>query len=242
VFAGGWTLEAAEAICARRVPRDDVLTTWLGWSISRWCSSKARTAWRGTVCSKRCASSLPSNWARRRKDGVVRDRHLDWCLALAERADVELTGPLQSEWLEVLEREHDNLRSALRWSIASGSLEKALGLAVACSYFWEIRGHRYRSEGRRWLEEALAASAVVSPTGRARARYWAGIFAAEQYDFDGATAIDASLQVWLEIGNNRGIAESQLGLGIMFRDLGEYARAEDVLADSLPGRAPPPIV
>src|SRR5204863_721704 len=112
----------------------------------------------------------------------------------------------QSEWLDVLEREHDNVRAALQWSLHSGSVEHALALAVACSYFWQIRGHRYRSEGRRWLEDGLAASHAAHTSARARARasYWAGTFAAEQFEFDTATdQLAASLELWRSLGNER---------------------------------------
>jgi DNA-binding CsgD family transcriptional regulator len=167
---------------------------------------------------------------------AVRDRHLDWYLELAERADGDLIGPRQTTWLEVLEREHDNVRAALRWSLESGAIEKTLRLAVACSYFWQIRGHRYRTEGRRWLEDALAAPAITTTTvpARARALYWAGTFAGEQLDFGTATAhLEASLHLWRELDNAGGIAEVQLGLGIVLRDTGDYAAAERLLQQSL---------
>src|SRR5262249_19820186 len=118
------------------------------------------------------------------------DRHLAWALELAERAAPALSGPDQNWWLATLEREAANLRGALRWSVPATPVragtgagaaaeaghdsggpvaELALGggraaaglrLAVASAYFWEIRGHLYRSEGLRWLEEILAAHAL----------------------------------------------------------------------------------
>ena len=85
----------------------------------------------------------------------MRDNHLAWYVELAERADFNLTGPGQAASLAVFDREQDNVRAALGWSLDAGSLEAGLRLANACAYFWEIRGHRYRAEGRGWLEQLL---------------------------------------------------------------------------------------
>jgi non-specific serine/threonine protein kinase len=105
---------------------------------------------------------------------VVRGRHRDWFLALAERAAPELHRSDQLAWLERLEAEHDNLRAALEWC---ASEENGVGhprsgwtdlrLAGALWRFWQIRG--YWAEGRQWLEEALSRGAHAPPALRARA-------------------------------------------------------------------------
>ncbi|HEX6655691.1 MAG TPA: LuxR C-terminal-related transcriptional regulator [Candidatus Limnocylindria bacterium] len=92
--------------------------------------------------------------------------HAHYFLALAERAAARLRGPDQRAWFFRLEREHDNLRAALRWLLdqddqhgpdganAAAEQETGLRLAAALGYFWGQRG--YHAEGRHWLEEALA--------------------------------------------------------------------------------------
>ncbi len=78
-------------------------------------------------------------------------------LALAERADHELRGPDQRVWFLRLEREHDNLRAALRWLLDQDDEAErvaSLRLAGALGWFWAMFG--YHAEGARWLEEALA--------------------------------------------------------------------------------------
>jgi len=93
---------------------------------------------------------------------AARRAHAHYYLELAERAAPALRGPDQRTWHFRLERESDNLRAALRWSLdqvrpdgteAVAEPEAGLRLSGALGYFWYVRG--YHSEGRRWLEEAL---------------------------------------------------------------------------------------
>src|SRR5947207_760093 len=83
---------------------------------------------------------------------LVARAHAAHFLALAEEAEPNLTGEQRAEWLDRLEREHDNLRAALRSSIGAGDAPTALRLSGALWRFWHFRGHL--SEGRAWLAEA----------------------------------------------------------------------------------------
>ena len=88
---------------------------------------------------------------------VTRQAHALYYLAMAEKAEPELGGLQQAVWLERLEREHENLRAAMQWSLESGEdghhREMALRLGGALRLFWIVRGHW--SEGRNFLERAL---------------------------------------------------------------------------------------
>jgi tetratricopeptide (TPR) repeat protein len=111
----------------------------------------------------------------------VRRRHGDWAVALAERAGPELFGPGQSEWLDRLEGEHDNLRAALEWSAESGAVEAGLRIGAAIWRFWHIRG--YLREGRERLERLLARPEAAAGTSvRARALDAAGVLASTTGD------------------------------------------------------------
>jgi predicted ATPase/DNA-binding CsgD family transcriptional regulator len=92
--------------------------------------------------------------------------HARYFLELAERAAPELVGPTQRAWFLRLEREHGNLRIALRWLWGHGENESALRLAGALGYFWEVRG--YLQEGQQTLEEAIARVPDADPRLRAR--------------------------------------------------------------------------
>ena len=117
-------------------------------------------------------------------------------------------------WLARLEREHDNLREALRWSLRAGAdAAQALRLAGTLARFWIVHGHL--SEGRQWLDEALAASGGTGAE-RARALEGAGLLAEGQGAYEDATRLlDASLALWREVGDQAGAARALASLGIV---------------------------
>jgi len=94
----------------------------------------------------------------------IRERHADYFVELAERATPELEGGGQIEWLERLEREHDNIRVALAWLLEHGRPEGTARLSSAIWLFWVVRGHA--GEGQMWLQRALASGRL---TGSERA-------------------------------------------------------------------------
>jgi hypothetical protein len=101
----------------------------------------------------------------------VRRAHAGYYLALAEEAEPNLATAEQMRWLDRLEREHNNLRAALRFSLQSEDVKSTLRLGGALWRFWYVRGHL--SEGRRWLEQALALGGG-EPSLRARVLGGAG--------------------------------------------------------------------
>jgi len=235
-FAGGWSLEAAEAVCAGNGLQADEIVDRLARLVRQ---SLVLVEGQEMVARYGLLETLRQYGAERLdaagEGAAVRDRHLAWFTDLAQRADAEFNGPHQGDWLAVLEREHGNARAALRWALDSGAVEECLVLATAHGYFWEIRGHRFRTEGRHWLDEALAAPApAVAPPVRAKALYWSGTFALEQFDFPAAVGpLEESLRLCQQLGDDRGTAEALMGLGAVAREQGDYARAEDLLTRSL---------
>jgi tetratricopeptide (TPR) repeat protein len=111
----------------------------------------------------------------------IKRAHAQYFLTLAEVAFPELRGPEQLEWLERLEVEHDNMRAALSWASQRKEAQMALRLGGALWLFWFVRG--YHSEGRRWLQEALAIDERGSPDSRAMALAGVGWLAYQQGDF-----------------------------------------------------------
>jgi len=216
VFAGGFTLEAAEGICSggdvEPVDVLDLLTRLVEKSlvIVQAQDGPSRYQLQETVRQYGLGRLLESGEVE-----TVRRRHRDYYLELTELAEPEILGPDQLIWLDRLETEHDNLRAALEWSErAQDDTEAGLRLATALWWFWQVRG--YISEGRRWLEGALAATADRPSSSRTKALPRAGFFAWLQGDHQRASALsDESLRQSRESGDKRGEALSLLVLGFV---------------------------
>jgi tetratricopeptide (TPR) repeat protein len=127
---------------------------------------------------------LPARSSRSAEAEEIKRVHAEYFLTLAEEAEPELKGSQQKTWLERLEAEHDNMRAALSWASVRNEAELVLRLAGVLSWFWWMRGHY--SEGRRWLEEALAIEGLGSPESRAMVLAGVGALALDQGDLDRA--------------------------------------------------------
>lgn len=178
---------------------------------------------------------------------IVRQAVAAFYLQLAKEAEAKLPGPQQVVWLERLEREHDNLRAALQWSLeqaesaqSSGDegqgeqrAEMALRLAGALGWFWWVHGHW--SEGRTFLERALAArkSSVPSPAS-AKALFAAANLAFVQSDYERTAALsEGSLALYRKLGDKRGIALSLYPLGNVAWMRGDLAAARELKEEAL---------
>ena len=233
VFMGGWTLEAAEAICTDEgIEEDEVLDLLTGLVdkslvIVEDQNGEARYSFLETVRQYSRDKLLESGGAT-----VLRNRHLEWYLELAERAEPELIGPDQAEWMDRLELEHDNLGAALGWSLGGEESEKGIRLAIALGEFWYTRC--YLSDGQRWLEEALSMNSSAPATIRAEALYWAGFFAYCLGESRKAfTLEEESLALFRDLGDQKGIAQSLFLLGLAARGRGDFERGEGLLKESL---------
>jgi len=168
---------------------------------------------------------------------VIQQAHAAYYLRLAEEAEPELEGPQQSVWLDRLEREHDNLRAALQWALERGEAEEsrgemALRLGGALRRFWRTRGHL--SEGRTYLERALAGSGGVAASVRAKALQAAADVALNQSDYArGETLCKESLVLCRELKDRRGIAFSLRLLGWAVWNSGDPVTARSLMEEAL---------
>jgi predicted ATPase/DNA-binding SARP family transcriptional activator/TolA-binding protein len=276
VFAGGWTLDAAEAVCAEGI---GVLGYWgVGVVPSPHCAAnreeKAATAsaqypipqhpipntqhpsdvldlLASLVDKSLVVAEEQKGVTRYRLLETVREyaveklqesgeterikaRHRDWFLALAEVAEPQLRGSEQQEWLDRLEREHDNLRTALAWCAEEeAGVEAGLRLAGALGPFWNTRGHL--TEGRNHLQRALERRGVQPyKQMRAQALRWAGSMARYQGDYERARAlIEESLDLCNEMQDSSGIAQATGILGALAVQQSDYDRARRLLEECL---------
>jgi tetratricopeptide (TPR) repeat protein len=166
------------------------------------------------------------------------DRHLfadsrRWICSRAEGRVLEVavgTG-LNLAWLERLDRELGNLRVALRWSLDSAAPEVALALGGSLGRFWYVRGHV--AEGRRWLEEALEASAGADSSDRARALRVAAMLANYVGDLDSAELLAAgALALSAKLLDERGTAASLAALALAARSRGRYEECRRAYTES----------
>ncbi len=124
------------------------------------------------------------------------------------------------------------MRAALQWALEGGDAASGMRLAAALWQFWERRG--LFSEGRGWLERLLEAGQAAPAAARAPALLHAGQAAAIQGDHTHASElIEASIQLYQQIGDTQGVAEAMTSLGIARRDLGDYPRATVLLEVAL---------
>lgn len=174
-------------------------------------------------------------WERLLESGeaeTTQERHALYFLALSEKAEQELRGPQQVEWTRLLEAEHDNIRAALKWSLAHGQADLTLRIGAALLAFWKTRGHL--TEGRSWLESALARSDSAMTRERARGLMAAGTLAATQGDLVWARGLlERSLELFREMGDAGSILEALRNLGNELRHQGDFPTAYEVLAEGL---------
>src|SRR5215217_881535 len=186
VFSGGRTLEAIDAICDAE--GDLPVDAFEG--VSSLVDKSLLRQEEGPGGEPRFVMLETVHEFAREKLGQsaeaeeIKRLHAEYFLTLAEEAYTELKGPDQLEWLERLEAEHDNMRAALSWASERKEAEVALRLGGALWRFWLLRD--YHSEGRRWLQEALAIDGRGSPGSRAMALAGAGWLAENQGDLDPA--------------------------------------------------------
>lgn len=240
VFSGGFALEAAEAVCA-----DGDASPWATFETLSSLLDKSLVATAGAFDEPRYrmletvrAYGLERLAASGEEEGV-RARHARFYLRVAEEIEPHGNTPERAGWLGRLERELDNLRAALSWSVGGGDPggdpETGLRLAGALFWLWFHRG--YWTEGRRWMEEALAGDDPVGtlPTlGRAKNLAGAGGIACSQGDYVNAyPMLEEAAELWHELGEEPAVSHAALYLYVAVFGLGEVERAEKLARESL---------
>jgi predicted ATPase len=239
LFVGGCTLETAEAVCAVLSDGDgagpvlDGVASLIDKSLLQHTEQEEEPRLRLLETIREYG--LEALAASGEMEATQR-AHALYYLALAEEAESELEGPQQVRWLQRLEREHDNLRAALRWSLEQGeagySMEMALRLGGALGGFWRARGPF--SEGRTFLERSLTGSKGIVSATRAKSLLAATMLAIYLGDMDRAESLaQESLALSRELGDTWGIAYSLLllGRGAWFR--GDFPAARPLLEEAL---------
>ncbi|HUG15262.1 MAG TPA: tetratricopeptide repeat protein [Thermomicrobiales bacterium] len=238
VFAGEWTLEAAELVCAGDGIAEREVLTLLAQLVDK-SLLEARAG--GSEARYHLLVTIRQYAAERhaaRGDAAahtLQRRLADYCVQLAEAAGTGLLGAEQGAWLERLELELDNLRAALDWCERTGELERQLRIAASLVRMWWIRG--YANEGRRWLEGALRIAEQqpgFDPGVRARALQAAGNLARMQGEIELAQQhLETCLVLQREHGDPSELAHVLNYLAALLGVRGDLPRAIELAQEGL---------
>ncbi len=231
VFAGGCTLEAVEAVCDAEGSGAvlERVSSLVDKSLLRRLDSEAGTR---LVVMDTLREYAWERLQASEETGATQRRHSEYFLAELEASEGDVIGPLQRAWLERWEREHDNLRAALRWARDSGSREIGLRLGGMMWRLWLLHGHL--NEGRAWLESMLASSEEVPAEVRARAVRGMAALTVEQHDLEAAARwCESGLGLYRELGDEPGVGDMLNSLGTIARLQGDYARSRCFYEESL---------
>jgi predicted ATPase/transcriptional regulator with XRE-family HTH domain len=212
VFAGGCTLEAAEIVAALDEPIDGLegLTALLDASLLQVAESGDEPRYNMLATIREFALERLGESG---EEPRVRDRHVEFYLAVVGWGDPDVADNGDPAWLNQIEREHDNMRAALAWSREKGDHDMLLRLAGSLVVFCYDRG--LLSEGRRWLDQALATPPDdAAPQPRAWALMMSGMLASVSGETErAAERLTEGFAWWERSGDAYGsmIARSLLG-------------------------------
>jgi predicted ATPase/DNA-binding XRE family transcriptional regulator len=233
VFAGGWTLEAAEFVCNC----DEMETNRVSEGLIQLVEKSLVIVDQGSVSAGRYhlldtirqyaheKLSEAGEWM------AVRDRHLEYFLGLAEVAEPELTGPGQVTWLKRLNAELDNIRAALEWSLKQ---DTQVGLRLASALMRHWPAHSF-NEGVDWLSQLLRQPAA-SLRNTVRARGLTALGWLNNRQSEGARAepfARESLALYRELGDQHGVAFALFILGDALCEQDDFAAGRPLVFESL---------
>jgi non-specific serine/threonine protein kinase len=233
-FAGGWTLEAAEAVASPGGELGRDLLEVLGSLVDKSLIHRHPTA--SEAVRFRMLETIREFGAEQLDSAgeaeATRQRHASFFLEAAEAAEPHLRELQQKRWLDELELDHDNLRAVLRGSIQGGDASPGLRLVAALWRFWHLHGHL--AEGRRWAEEVLALPGSSGRTAeRARALTCLGGLTYWQEDVPATRrAYEEALAIARELGDRSAEAEGIYNLAYVPAYEGDLAGSVAMFEES----------
>src|ERR1700730_13954279 len=235
VFVGGGTLEAVEAVCNTKNDLGfdslDGMASIVDKSLVQQVdqpSGDLRFVMLETIREYALDKLTASG-----EGELTKRAHAAYYLVLAEEGASDEAGAENSEWLNCLETEHNNLLAALDWLTDTGNADWALRFGTALFRFWETR--EYLTEGRDRLGTILKLEGAAAPNeARERALFAVGVLAGGQGNYASAdTLIDESLQIARKLGDERGVAVCLNALAVHARDRGDIALSRRLFEECL---------
>ena len=242
VFAGGWTLEAAQVVCSGDGIEPSRVFNLLSFLVDKSLvimqEQGRKTRYKVLETIRQYAHEKFTEAGEAKK---IAKRHLRFFVNFAEEADSNLNGSEQVTWLDRLESEHDNFRTALSWALEENQIDLAARLGTSLYWFWLL--HDHLSEGRQWLEQTIELTRhntqkeTKSPNDIALFAHilnHAGIFANFQGDYNlGYSRAEEGLTLSRKTGNKMLISQALFALGISSMHKEDFERAETFLEESL---------
>jgi len=235
VFVGGCTLEGVEAVCNTKQDLEVEVLDGMGSLVNNslvqqveQSAGEPRFALLDTVREYGLERLAASG-----EEAAIKRAHAAYYLVLAEESATQAADPAETEWVSLLEVEHNNCRAALDWLTRRGNAEWGLRLGAALFQFWETREHL--TEGRDRLEKLLKLEgAAARSNSRVRVLFAAGVLAAAQGDHRAAYALfEESLQIARELNDARGVGIALNALAVNARDDGDMSTAKSQFEESL---------
>ena len=243
VFAGGFTLEAVQAVCVFEAFEEEVPEQTDDGStldqLSQLLEKSLVQAQQGTGGEPRFSmlekirEYATEQLEASGEEATMQERHAHYFLRLSEETEPHLSRSGWESWLEGLSREDANLSAALAWSKANeDAVETGLRLAGALYYYWFLRG--YLHEGRTWLEGMLARTeSSERSAARGKALLGAGWLAWAEGDYEAASLrAEQSLSTVREVGDKRLIGRAEALVGFVRVSQGNSAAARPLLEES----------
>jgi predicted ATPase/DNA-binding SARP family transcriptional activator len=234
VFAGGFTIEAAEFVCGSDDPELDALELLFRLINRSLVVAEDRDGFVRYRLLEMVRQYAEERLREYQEVEPIQRRHLSFFVALAETAEPHLTSAHRTPWLTRLSVEHDNLRAALTFSLTNGAdAESGLRLAGALVWYWNLR--RLFVEGRDWAERALKESgSQATPRARARALCTLGRLGLSQGDNNTASqALEECLSIARELADEVTAGAALAVLGVIAVDQGDPGRARPMLEESI---------
>jgi non-specific serine/threonine protein kinase len=234
VFAGGWTLRAAEAVCA-----GEGLAAWEVLDLLGGLADKSLVVLEEHEDIGRYRMlEVIREYAHEQFEAAgettpVRNRHAAWCLAMLEEAGPALSTAQYGTCLDRLDREQSNLRVALQWSLRAGeNLGAAARMADVLYAYWILRGNL--QEGSRWLTELRARTSQAPATQRVLTLHALAELLYNGGDFDQAcAALDECIDLCRRLGDKQRLALTLFRRGVIARWQADHAQASVLLEESL---------
>ena len=242
VFAGGWTLQAVQAVCSDDDIGEDEILDLLAHLVEKSLvivrAENGNVRYRMLETIRQFADEKLTNSIEAER---VQKRHLEFFVQFAEEAEPNLNGSEQVAWLDRLGAEHPNFRTALSWALEHHEIDSAARLGTGLFWFWVFRAHL--REGWQWLEQTIELSRRMAKTEKLSPRtkdLFAHVLNRASllaYYLDKQTLAQSLAEEGLaharKIKNKKLIIEALLPLGFIIENQGDYARASALLEEKL---------